>query len=141
MVTMESKKEITLREVEIGYQGIECANKLHILYLFEKDIHFTDSFKETMKIINKNDSDWKDYIDIIDIISEKDDDHISNMAAALVSMHIERLEIVYEEDELIQTICMVSTLFKSVWNRGIRKWTRERHEWFPLVLSLGEFKR
>ena len=127
--------------IEAGFLGIESANKLQVLYLFEKDIHFTDSFNETMKIINEDDNAWNNYLENIDSFPELNEEPgnspLMRMAAALVHMHVARLELVYEEDDWLDTIGMVYALFQFQWDTKIKEWTHARYKWFTWLRRIN----
>lgn len=117
---------------EIEYLAAESANKLHVLYLFEDQICLTDSFNDTMRMIDENDGAWKTYIEFIDSHPEIDDDPLSSMAIALVHMHVSRLEIAYEQEDLRLTIAMVYSYLKIMWEEEIKDWIHNRHTWLRI---------
>ncbi len=138
---------------EEGHLAIEAANKLHVIYKFENIMRFTDDFLDTINIINKDDIAWKSYMRFLDMPVDPDDynewnDHMYRFIAALVSIHILRLEIDCLDEDYSLTIDCTRTCFELLMRteyanedfseEAIRKWTRNRHEWLPLELSLDD---
>lgn len=95
---------------EIGSEGMESANKLNVLYVFENKVCCTDAFMETIELIITNESFQKDFQWILDKCDE--DDPLRNHAIAFVTIHITRLGIPYTNDDLYECVLMLHALFK-----------------------------
>jgi len=152
---MYSKVGRKLTEAEL-IQSIEAANRLHILYSFEDNVGFTDVFLDTIKIINEDDIFWKEYIRILDVgvnlIPDSEvADHLIMLTATLLTIHTLRLKIPFIEEDHVMAIDLTRAAFEVIMRKkyfnedfseeAMRKWTRNRHDWLPLELSLDKFKR
>ena len=156
---MESKAERGVTDTELLLM-VEAANRLHILYSFENNIKFTDTFLDTIKIINEDDIVWKKYIFLLDlpernnyrtIIGDEVDDYLALLTSAIISIHSQRLKIPFIAEDLIMAVDCTRACFEHIMiNRypledfskeNLKKWTHDRHDWLPLELALDEFIR
>ncbi len=136
-------------------QYMEAANKLFVLYAFEKNIAFTDSFLETIKIIHEQDTAWNEYIRFLDMPINKlfpEDpgwnDHLNRLISGLIGLHVIRLKIPWTPEELNMAGALTYTVFEAVLQmrfsnedlnpENFGDWTRDRSEWLPIELSLHE---
>lgn len=140
---MDSKRErasIDNEIFELGYQGIEAANKLRVLYLFEKDIRFTDSFKETIETIKEDDGHWADYNELYEGNREWDqagdsplNDPLAYMVEALVNLHLARLKLVYKDEDFELATTFLYTFYHFHWDLLLEEATINRDDWLPLM--------
>jgi len=159
VVIMDSKGESGITDTEL-LLWIEAANRLHILSSFENDIKFTDTFLDTIKIINEDDIVWKKYIRLLDlpkrnnlrtILGDEFDDYLALLTSAIITIHSQRLKIPFIAEDLIMAVDCTRACFDYIMrNRysledfskeNLEEWTHNRHDWLPLELALDEFKR
>ncbi len=124
---------------EFGHQGIEAANKLQVLYLFKKEIRFTDSFKETIHWIIEDDGHWADFNELYEGSREWDqagdsphNDPLAYMVDALVNLHILRLKLVKNDEDFELATIFLYTFYHFHWGRFLEKATIGRDGWLPL---------
>jgi len=117
---------------EEGFDGLESANRLHIFYLFENVIKCTDVFLETIKLIDENDAQWKEYTSLLD---ENEDipEIIMRMATSLVTLHVARLKLSYTEEDVWKSIVTLYAYLSNHWDELLMRYIRARHEWLNLV--------
>jgi len=140
---MDSKRErasIDDETIEFGFEGVETANKLRVLYLFEGDIRFTDSFKETIQTINEDDGHWADYNELYESIIEMDqaqdvplNEPLVPMVGALLTLHLARLNLNYKDEDFDITATFLCALYSFEWDRLLTKATLSRDGWLPLL--------
>ncbi len=143
VVIMDSKRErapIDRKTFELGHQGIEAANKLRVLYLFEKDIRFTDSFKETIKTINEDDGHWADYNEIYEGLVDREQaqdvpqyDPLAYMLYALVELHLASLKLVYKDEDFEIATTFLYAFYRHHWEMLLEEATLNRDDWLPLM--------
>ncbi len=98
------------------YLYCEDASKLHVLYIFEESIGFTESFLETINLILRQDDLWAEYQSHINAPEEPDvhpiwTQPLWKMAAAFIAIHLERLSIPPGPGEFQGSIRAVYQLF------------------------------
>ena len=130
---------------EFGFEGVEAANKLQVLYLFEKDIRFTDKFKETIHWINEDDGHWADFNELYEGSREWDqagDSPLNNpliyMSEALVRLHLARLKIVYNDEDFLLATTFLCAFYNFQWGIFLAKATIGRDGWIPLWMIESE---
>ena len=124
--------------IEFGFLGIESANRLQVLYLFEKRLYFTDIFRLTMEAINSIDGIWDAYIAALDEHKEPHlndplDEPIRKMAEALIKLHIDHLELTPEVEDWENTVAVLTAILDEIWDIRKSKWTRDRKAWFTTL--------
>ena len=133
--------------LEQGLQGIETANKLQVLYLFESSIRYTDAFKESLRSLTEDDGHWSDFNELYDSSVERgqyDDepyhDPIAFMVNSLLCLHLARLRIKYEDKDFDEVALVLYSIYSIEWDRLLSKMTLDRNAWLPIVMVEGLMK-
>ena len=115
VVIMDSKGDSPIIDSDY-YLYCEAANRLHVLYIFEEDVGFTESFLETINLIYRRDDLWEEYNSYVNSPVEPDVHPIWNeplwkMAAAFIAIHLSRLSIPPGPGEFQSSIRAIYQLF------------------------------
>lgn len=132
---------------EFGHQGIEAANKLQVLYLFEMSIHYTDAFKESLRSLTEDDGHWADFNELYESLvangqaqEEPFHDSIAFMVHSLLRLHLARLRIEYDEEDFDLVALFLYSLYTFEWEMLLGKMTLDRNAWLPIVMVEGFMK-
>ena len=145
MIPNRSGRTIDFETFDAGYEGIEAANKLQVIYIFEEEIHYTESFQETIKWINEDDGHWADFNEIWDgTVGKYQDpedptiDPLSFMVISLLELHLARLRLDYSDEDFEVAKNFLYAFYEFQWMNLLEKLTRSREMWLPLFMLRDE---
>ena len=141
MVTMDSNGESPYNESEF-HLYCEAANRLHVLYIFEGEPDFTESFIETINLIYRRDDLWEEYNRYINSPVEPDVHPIWNeslwkMAAAFIAIHLSRLSIPSVPEDFQSSIAAIYQLFHHNLETTLKTIIRVRDVDYDFMSMLG----
>jgi len=145
MIPNREGRTIDIETFEAGFKGIEAANKLQVIYLFEEKIHYTESFQESIKFIQEDDGHWADFNEIWDGTlglnqdpEEPTIDPLSYMVISLLTLHLARLKLPYKDEDFKVAQNFLYAFYEFQWMNLLTKLTRSREMWLPLFMLRDE---